>query len=70
MLLRIEMVIQVSLGLFLAGVLPRVFRVCSIPIEQEGLIKSQGHLLCWNIDILVNILVFQWHTNANLKHTI
>lgn len=31
----------------------------AVSCEQEGLIVSQGHLLCWDIDILVNTLVFQ-----------
>lgn len=31
----------------------------SVSCKQEGLITSQGHSLGWNIDILVNILVFQ-----------
>lgn len=41
-----------------------------ISFGPEGLIMSQGHSLCWNIDILLKILVFQWYTNTTLKYTI
>lgn len=42
-----------SMDLLLEGLLTP-----AVPCEHEGLIIPQGHLLCWNIDILVNIFVF------------